>query len=44
MADKYKKNDGNKYRNQGDNYAEGVLRNRSEQHKAQNSPARPHNR
>lgn len=44
MADKFKKNDGNKYANQGDNYAKQVVKKRDELHPAQNSPARPHNR
>lgn len=44
MADKYKKTDGNKYFNQGDKYAQRVVKKRDELHPAQNSPARPHNR
>ncbi|MFD0672940.1 hypothetical protein [Cohnella sp. GCM10027633] len=44
MAQKYKKTNGNKYSNQGDAFAQNVIKNRDELHPAQNSPARPHNR
>ena len=44
MADKYKKNKGNKYANQGESFAEQTVKNHDSIHPAQNSPAQPHNR
>ncbi|WP_255654760.1 hypothetical protein [Cohnella sp. REN36] len=44
MAGKRKKNKGNSYAEQGEAFAEAVIKHRDEQHPAQNSPATPHNR
>jgi hypothetical protein len=42
MAEKFKKNEGNKIRERGEEYVEGVLRNRSTLHHAQNNPKEKH--